>query len=47
MQEEQRKQAKKMLEKMIKLTPEQQEKVLIFMYGVAAGAGAQPERKEA
>ena len=38
-------QTERMLTKMSKLTPEQREKVLIFMYGVEAGA--QPARKEA
>lgn len=47
MPEEQKQQTARMLAKMSKLTPEQREKVLIFMYGVEAGAGAQPGRKEA
>lgn len=44
MKEEQRKQAKKMMEKMLQLPEDKLEKVLFFMYGVAAGA--QEERKE-
>lgn len=38
-------QTERMLTKMSKLTPEQREKVLIFMYGVEVGA--EPARKEA
>lgn len=45
MPEEQRKQAKKMMEKMLQLPEDKLEKVLFFMYGVAA-AGAQEEQKE-
>ena len=38
MPKEQKQQTERMLNKISKLTPEQREKVLIFMYGVEAGA---------
>lgn len=45
MSEEQKKQIENVAAKMNRMTPEQREKVLIFMYGVEAGAAS--EKKEA